>query len=474
MGILIIRYAAERFRLVKEEYLPYLAPSIFLLGLFSIGIASYVYVDIGSWIGENLERIFTPTTIGVIPSTVAESQAVGDFFRSSLYNFGNEYTINAFQLPAFLIYLSTIYIASLGILLMCYEFVFKRRNLEFIFVVTMFVIRMILAIGAARLAFLFAFPVSIAAGYFLIRGGGFIVQGSRKYLKGKGYHYLKITGGVFIGLVIFTNFTAGWVMANNITTSLTDDWYEALVWLRDNTPEDAVLLEWWDFGWWYQYVAKKITLVDGGYHSSEPTRDIAKFYTEPLSDSSLNFLKNYTIGYVMVSSDLISKFGAMSKIANWGAKVDVLPVFNLVNSYQEGDKTLLEYGGGDQTVLVAYSVKTEGDSTTLENITALIKMPQGQAYVRDVGIGNQIVRVNRSNYIPGMIYFAGSAVIYVPDAAEECVFVRLYLFDGVGLEDYFEKVYDSMGIKIYKVRYDNFPESITGEYVNICKIESCP
>ncbi len=467
IGLLLIRYAVERFKVVKEEYMPYVVPVFFLVGLFALGIASYVYVDLGEWVGGNIERITNPLTTGVIPSTVAESQTAGNFLRNTLSTFGTEYAVKAFQWPAFLVYLSAIYFSALGIILMCYEFVFKRRGLEYILVVVMFISSMMLAMGAMRLAFVFAFPVSITAGYFLIIWGKYFLEGSRRFVKDKGYQYLKITGGVFIGLVVFTNFASGWLMANGIGSSLTNEWYESLIWLRNNTPEDAVLLEWWDFGWWFQYVAKKITLVDGGYHSRRPTQDVAVFYTNPLSDDSLNFLKKYEVDYVMVSPDLISKFGAMSKIANWGAKVDVLPIFNLINSYQEGDKTLLEYSGGGQTVLVAYSMAGEGDTTTLRNVTAIIKTPQGQAYVKNIGIGNQIIRNDKPNSIPGMIYFAGNAVIYAPEAVEDSVFVRLYLFNGAGMENYFEKVYDKLGMKIYKVRYDNFPENITGDYIDM-------
>lgn len=467
VGLILIRYIVERFQLVKEEYVPYVIPVFFFMGLFALGIASYVYVDIGEWVGGNIAKISNPMTPGVIPSTVAESQNAGDFLRSTMSTFGVEYAVRTFQWPAFLVYLSAIYFSALGILLMCYEFVFKRRDLEHIFVVVMFIFNMILAMGAMRLAFMFAFPVSITAGYFLVRGGKYFLEGSRRFVKGEGFKYLKITGGVFIGLVIFSNFASGWLMANGIGSSLTDEWYEAMIWLRDNTPEDAVLLEWWDFGWWFQYVAKKITLLDGGYHDQRPTQDVAVFYTTPLGDESLNFLKKYEVDYVMVSPDLISKFGAMSKIANWGAKVDVLPVFNLINSYQEGEKTLLEYSGGGQTVLVAYSMAGEGDTTTLLNVTAIIKTPQGQAYVKDIGIGNQVIRNDKPNSIPGMIYFAGNAVIYLPDAVEDCAFVRLYLFNGAGMENYFEKVYDKLGMKIYEVRYDNFPENITGDYIDM-------
>ncbi len=464
-GLLFIRYFSEKFKIVEEKYLPYIIPAIFVIGLFIFGIVAYVNVEIGSWTAFYIERISSPMTSGVIPSTVAESQSAGNFLRNTLSTFGTEYAVRSYGLPPFMVYLSTIYFAALGILLMGYEFVMKKRNLEHIFIMLFFVAGMLLATGAMRLTFVFGYPVAIAAGYFIIRGGSYVMLYTKKLLNEKGRHYLKIIGTVFVAIVVITNFSAGVVMGNSINSSLSDDWYNSLIWLKENTAKDAVILEWWDFGWWFQYVGEKITLVDGGYHDQKPTQDIAKFYTEPLTDDGLNFLKKFGVDYVMVSPDLIPKFGAMSKIANWGTKVDVLPTFNMVNSYQEGDKTLLEYSGGGQTVLVAYSVSGEGNSTTLSNITAMIKSPQGQAFVRDVGVGNQVIRNDRPNSIPGMIYFAGNVVIFAPEAVEDCMFVRLYLFDGVGLEPYFNKVYDEQGMKIYEVLYENFSPEITGDYI---------
>lgn len=471
MGFILTRYAVERLKLVKEEYVKYIIPALICIGILVTAIGSYMLVDVGHWVGSNIQRISNPISMGVISSTVAEAQEVGDFFRSTTLSFGNEYAIMAYNLPNFLIYLSAIYFAILGIALLCYEFIFKKRNFEYILVATMFICFMILAIGAARLAFIFTFIEAIAAAYFIVKGGGYVLEGGNKYLKGRKQMYLKIAGGLFVGMIVFTNFAASYVMAQNITSSLTDDWREAFYWIRDNTTKDSIVLEWWDFGWWFEYVAQRRTLVDGGFHPQAPTQDIAKFYTQPLADdagpySSLNFLKNYSVSHVMVSSDLIPKFGAMSKIANWGAKVDVLPVFQLAKNYQEGGKVLLEYGGPDQSILVAYSTTSDGNTTTLQNITAMMKMPQGQAYFKKIGIGNHVISTNHSNSIPGLLYFAGSAVVYVPEEVQDCVFVRLYLFDGAGMEKYFEKVYDKMGMKIYKINYENFPANITGEYIN--------
>ena len=30
----------------------------------------------------------------------------------------------------------------------------------------------------------------------------------------------------------------------------TNDWPDAMLWLKTNTPEDAKILSWWDYGYW--------------------------------------------------------------------------------------------------------------------------------------------------------------------------------------------------------------------------------
>lgn len=472
IALLVIRYAVERFRLVKENYIPIVIPTLIVVTLILTGIMSYMFVDVGAWVTDKIERINNPLSLGVVSSTVAEGQTVGDFFRGSTISFGNEYAINVYQLPLPLIYLSAIYFAVLGGALLFYEFIFRKKGFEYLMLGVLFFTFLVLAIGAARLAFIFAFPAAITAAYFICRGGHFVLKYGGKYAKGQWYTGLKIAGLALVVMIVVTNALAAYVMAQNITSSLTDDWKEAFYWIRDNTPQDSIVLEWWDFGWWFQYIAKRTTLMDGGWHDDPPIRDVAKFYTEPFVDgdspySGLNFIKNYSIDYVMVSSDLVPKFGAMSKIANWGEKIDVLPVFNLAKNYQEGNRYLLEYGGADQSILVAYTATQTENETTLENITAVVKMPQGQAYIKNVAIGGRIVSSNKSNAIPGTVYFAGNAVLFLPEAVQDCVFVRLYLYDGAGMEKYFEKVYDNLGMKIYKVKYENFPANVTGQYVNV-------
>jgi len=42
----------------------------------------------------------------------------------------------------------------------------------------------------------------------------------------------------------------------------TNDWPDAMQWLRENTPEDAVIAAWWDYGYWISTLSERKTLSD--------------------------------------------------------------------------------------------------------------------------------------------------------------------------------------------------------------------
>lgn len=42
----------------------------------------------------------------------------------------------------------------------------------------------------------------------------------------------------------------------------TNDWTEAMQWLKENTPEDAVIAAWWDYGYWISTLSERKTLSD--------------------------------------------------------------------------------------------------------------------------------------------------------------------------------------------------------------------
>ena len=41
-----------------------------------------------------------------------------------------------------------------------------------------------------------------------------------------------------------------------------DDWTDAMRWVKENTPKDAVIAAWWDYGYWISTLGERKTLVD--------------------------------------------------------------------------------------------------------------------------------------------------------------------------------------------------------------------
>jgi len=58
----------------------------------------------------------------------------------------------------------------------------------------------------------------------------------------------------------------------------TNDWPDAMQWLRENTPEDAVIASWWDYGYWISTLGERKTLADNATLLDWQIRKIAAMY----------------------------------------------------------------------------------------------------------------------------------------------------------------------------------------------------
>jgi len=65
----------------------------------------------------------------------------------------------------------------------------------------------------------------------------------------------------------------------------TNDWSDAMQWLRENTPEDAVIASWWDYGYWISTLADRKTLADNSTLLDWQIRKIASTYMSTPEDA---------------------------------------------------------------------------------------------------------------------------------------------------------------------------------------------
>ena len=58
----------------------------------------------------------------------------------------------------------------------------------------------------------------------------------------------------------------------------TNDWSDAMKWLKENTAEDAVIASWWDYGYWISTLAERKTLADNATLIDWQIRKLASMF----------------------------------------------------------------------------------------------------------------------------------------------------------------------------------------------------
>jgi len=73
----------------------------------------------------------------------------------------------------------------------------------------------------------------------------------------------------------------------------TNDWPDAMIWVKENTPKDAVVASWWDYGYWISTLGERKSLADNSTLLQWQIRKIAStFFSTP--DSAWKILSSNT------------------------------------------------------------------------------------------------------------------------------------------------------------------------------------
>eukprot|EP01059_Diplonema_ambulator_P033232 TRINITY_DN6861_c0_g2_i1.p1 TRINITY_DN6861_c0_g2~~TRINITY_DN6861_c0_g2_i1.p1 ORF type:complete len:708 (+),score=135.71 TRINITY_DN6861_c0_g2_i1:87-2210(+) len=101
-----------------------------------------------------------------------------------------------------------------------------------------------------------------------------------------------------------------------------DDYREAYYWLRQNTPPDAKIMSWWDYGYQTATMANRTTIVDNNTWNNTHIATVGKCLASD-EEECYRIMRKLDVDYVLVvfgglvgySSDDIGKFLWMIKIA---------------------------------------------------------------------------------------------------------------------------------------------------------------
>ncbi len=306
-------------------------------------------------------------------------------------------------------------------------------------------------------------------------------------------NYLAIAFLLVVAFLLVKDLRISYSIAKSTTPSMDDAWYGALTWLKENTPEDALVATWWDPGHWITAIAERRAFADGAHYGGPPypisqrIQDMGFVFSTDNESLAIQRLKKYmelneTICkkynlrdncptkasemYFIASADLIGKFYWLSYFGSWdpelqAGKPRVYQILYLANKRQEGNVTYYFYPATANSGIILVVNETskqflaqrvivnveENKVVGLQNISEVV------AYVS----GLPLKFTSDKAEDKGLLWvFPGYQVaIYMDEKLKNCIFTRLYFYDGAGLEHFkLVKVFGNGEVKIFKVKFD--------------------
>ncbi|GBG25029.1 Dolichyl-diphosphooligosaccharide--protein glycosyltransferase subunit stt3 [Hondaea fermentalgiana] len=101
-------------------------------------------------------------------------------------------------------------------------------------------------------------------------------------------------------------------------TVLVDDYREAYFWLRDNTPADARVMAWWDYGYQIAGIANRTTIADGNTWNHEHIATLGRCLVSPedKAHQMIRHLADYVLVWTGGGGDDLAKMPHIARIAN--------------------------------------------------------------------------------------------------------------------------------------------------------------
>ena len=256
-----------------------------------------------------------------------------------------------------------VYIAGYVILAGCFGYVFywrhkekessifKKINISYIFTFSLIFVGIIAGRTAVRLIMLLAPIAVIPLSYLAIISITNIYKSKSDLMK----LFLVVFAILIListSYTLYHNYQVITATAKNtIPNAYTWQWQEAMGWVRENTPKDAVFGKWWDYGYWLQTMGERATMLDGGntigYWNYLMGRHVL---TADNESEALELLYNHNVTYFLIDSTDLGKYGAYSNIGsdeNYD-KLSWLGTFLLdeTQTQETNNQTILAYLGG--------------------------------------------------------------------------------------------------------------------------------
>ncbi len=172
----------------------------------------------------------------------------------------------------------------------------RKRTEGAIFFACWFLCLLVLSLFARRVL-LYAVPAAcLLSGVGLAFLWDWMKQGQLQPLK-------KVGVAALLCLLVLFSLSA-YSLGSNPRVAVNEEWQDALAYLRDSTPQDSVVITWWDYGYWILDLGQRSPVTDNGFYGwdSERLHDIAVVYTTTDPSEAVQIMEKYGADYLVFST----------------------------------------------------------------------------------------------------------------------------------------------------------------------------
>ena len=218
----------------------------------------------------------------------------------------------------------------------------KKRSKGAIFFTSWFLVLLILSLFAKRVLFYTMPAVCLLSGIGLSFLWGWQRQGQSQYWKRAGVIAL-------VCLLVLISFLMAAPISSNSMVAVDKEWQDALTYVRDETPKEAVVMTNWGWGYWILDLGQRRPVVDNGYYyyNDEKLRDVALTYLATEPTEAAKIMEKYGADYLIFSKLDLDVAGTIMGWAGLHENADAFPEDSLITRTLSGE---FELGGGLEVV----------------------------------------------------------------------------------------------------------------------------
>ncbi len=139
---------------------------------------------------------------------------------------------------------------------------------------------------------------------------------------------------------LITPIKGGYQVAYHSVPLINDAWWNALTKVKEQTPKDAIITSWWDYGHWFKSVADRRVTFDGGNQNVPQAHWVGKILLDDNEKEALGILRMLDCGATRATETIDPHYQDTTKT--------VALTYKLINTNKAGAKDILTQEGFDE------------------------------------------------------------------------------------------------------------------------------